>query len=174
MWKRWKAAMLNATEIRAVLRMFRVHKRFAFVFGQVAGIVPATAPPWHFNSEWHIAVSAHRWHELKCGSGTKTRGVVTPRRELDTQLCKFWEVYVRTNLFRLVAALSVALFCLFAAACGNNVSGHTYAGNGEVVKIEFQSGGKAFASMGPATSQCTYTQDGKKVTLDLRRRYRRC
>jgi hypothetical protein len=82
-----------------------------------------------------------------------------------TQLCASWEVYVRTNLFRLVAAVSVALFCLFAAACGNNVSGHTYAGNGAVVKIEFQSGGKAFASMGPVTSQCTYTQDGKKVTL---------
>ena len=34
-----------------------------------------------------------------------------------------------------------------------------------MVKIEFQSGGKAFASMGPMTSSCTYTQSGKTISL---------
>jgi hypothetical protein len=45
------------------------------------------------------------------------------------------------------------------------VKGHTYAGNGQLVSIQFQSGGKAYASMGPMTSNCTYTQSGKNITL---------
>jgi hypothetical protein len=56
---------------------------------------------------------------------------------------------------------------LVLAACGKSgsVEGNIYEGNGGVVKIEFQSGGKAFASMGPVTQPCSYAQDGKTVTL---------
>jgi hypothetical protein len=64
----------------------------------------------------------------------------------------------------LTAAATVFLG-LGALGCGGGVQGHTYAGNGEMVKIEFQSGGKAFASMGPMTSSCTYTESGNKVEL---------
>ncbi len=53
---------------------------------------------------------------------------------------------------------------LGAVGCGG-VKGHTYAGNGEMVKIEFQSGGNAIASMGPMSSSCTYTESGSKVEL---------
>ena len=64
-----------------------------------------------------------------------------------------------------LAGAGLALLCMGAAGCGKSVSGHTYAGSGELVKIEFRSGGKAFASMGPMTSNCTYTQSGKKISL---------
>jgi hypothetical protein len=54
---------------------------------------------------------------------------------------------------------------VFLAACGGRVSGNTCQDNGGVVQIEFRSGGKAYVSTGPISQQCTYTQDGKKVTL---------
>ncbi|MGB7265366.1 MAG: hypothetical protein WBC92_07620 [Terracidiphilus sp.] len=64
-----------------------------------------------------------------------------------------------------LAAAATAVLCLGMAACGSGVSGHTYAGNGEMVKIEFQSGGKAFTSFGAMTTPCTYTQSQKKIDL---------
>ncbi len=64
-----------------------------------------------------------------------------------------------------MAAAAVLLLCVFAAGCGNSVKGHTYAGNGQLVTIQFQSDGKAYTSMGPMTSTCTYTQSGNNVTL---------
>jgi hypothetical protein len=75
------------------------------------------------------------------------------------------EEKMKASLKGVLASAGVALLCLGATACGSSVSGHTYAGNGELVKIEFQSGGKAFASMGPMTSSCTYTQSGKTISL---------
>ncbi len=72
---------------------------------------------------------------------------------------------MKASLKGVLASAGVALLCLGATACGSSVSGHTYAGNGELVKIEFQSGGKAFAIMGPMTSSCTYTQSGKTISL---------
>ncbi|MGD0156672.1 MAG: hypothetical protein ABSB50_11265 [Terracidiphilus sp.] len=63
------------------------------------------------------------------------------------------------------AVAAAALVCLGVVGCGTKVQGHTYAGNGNVVSVEFQSGGKAYASMGPMTSACTYTQSGKTVNL---------
>lgn len=65
----------------------------------------------------------------------------------------------RTMVLAAVAASAML------AGCGNSVSGNTYTGAGNMVTIEFQSGGKAKASMGPMTSDCTYTQDGKTVAL---------
>jgi hypothetical protein len=64
-----------------------------------------------------------------------------------------------------LVAVASLLFCLLAAGCGSGVKGHTYAGPGGTVQISFQSDGKAFASMGPLTSSCTYTQNGNNVTL---------
>ena len=53
------------------------------------------------------------------------------------------------------------------AACGksNSVEGNTYEANGGVLKIEFQSGGKAVTTMGPMATNCTYTQSDKKINL---------
>jgi hypothetical protein len=65
----------------------------------------------------------------------------------------------------ILAAAAVTAISFGVAACGSGVKGHTYAGNGELVKIEFQSDGKALASMGPMTSTCSYTQSGNKITL---------
>lgn len=59
----------------------------------------------------------------------------------------------------------MAAAAMFLAACGASVSGNTYQDNGGVVQIEFRSGGKAYVSTGPISQQCTYTQDGNKVTL---------
>ena len=64
-----------------------------------------------------------------------------------------------------LAAASLALMCLCVAACGSGVQGHTYADNVGMVKIAFQSGGKAVTTMGPLTATCTYTQSGSQVTL---------
>jgi len=51
-------------------------------------------------------------------------------------------------------------------ACSGGVKGNTYADNGNVVQIEFKSGGKAYMSMGPMTNTCNYTESGKNVTLN--------
>jgi hypothetical protein len=75
------------------------------------------------------------------------------------------EEKMKVNLQSVVAGAAWTLLCLSATACGNGVSGHTYAGNGQLVKIEFQSGGKALTSFGPMTSNCTYTQSDKKISL---------
>jgi hypothetical protein len=72
---------------------------------------------------------------------------------------------VKANRKTLVAALSVTFVSLFVMACSSGVKGHTYAGPGGMVQIEFQSDGKAFASLGGMSSSCTYTQSGNKVTL---------
>ena len=53
-----------------------------------------------------------------------------------------------------------------AVACGGGVKGNTYVDNGNVVQIEFKSGGKAYMSMGPMTNTCTYSESGKNVTLN--------
>ncbi len=64
-------------------------------------------------------------------------------------------------------ALAVAVIGLVGVGigCGSKVEGNPYEGNGGIVKIEFKSGGKAFLSAGPATTTCTYTEDGKTVTM---------
>jgi hypothetical protein len=60
--------------------------------------------------------------------------------------------------------LTIVTFSL-AVGCGGSVKGNTYADNGGVVQIEFKSGDKAYLSMGPTTSTCSYSESGKKVTL---------
>jgi hypothetical protein len=60
-----------------------------------------------------------------------------------------------------VAVLVIAV----ATACGAKVAGSTYSGNGGIVKIEFKSDGKAYVSTGPVTTNCTYTEKGKSLTL---------
>ncbi len=69
---------------------------------------------------------------------------------------------VRSNgmLVLAIAALS------FALGCGGGVKGNTYADNGNVVQLEFKSGGKAYMSMGPMTNACSYTESGKNVTVN--------
>ncbi len=71
---------------------------------------------------------------------------------------------MRASVKRMAAVAAAGLVCLGAAGC-SKVKGHTFAGNGDLVKIEFDSGGKALASLGPLTSTCTYTESGSKVTL---------
>ena len=70
---------------------------------------------------------------------------------------------MKTSYRNELAAAAVAMLCCYATACGG-VKGHTYSGN--MVTVSFQSGGKASANMGPATSDCTYTQKSDKVELN--------
>lgn len=72
---------------------------------------------------------------------------------------------MKANIQYGVAVAGLALLCLGIAACGKGVKGYTYADNGGMVKIEFQSGGKAITTMGPITATCTYTESGSQVTL---------
>src|SRR5437764_8347782 len=64
-------------------------------------------------------------------------------------------------------SLLIAAFLSLTAACekSTSVEGNTYEANGGAMKIEFQSGGKAVTSVGPMSSTCTYTQNGKTVSL---------
>src|SRR5690349_13202749 len=64
-------------------------------------------------------------------------------------------------------ALTVAMIAALCAAigCSGKVEGNTYEDNGGVVKVEFKSGGKAYVSTGPVTNTCTYSEEGKSVTL---------
>ncbi len=55
--------------------------------------------------------------------------------------------------------------CMILMACGSKVSGHTYHDNGGVVKVEFESAGKAHISAGPMSRPCSYAESGKKVSL---------
>jgi hypothetical protein len=59
----------------------------------------------------------------------------------------------------------LAFCCIGVTACGADVAGSTYSGNGGVVRVEFKSGGKAYVSTGPVTTTCSYTEGGGKVTL---------
>ena len=65
-----------------------------------------------------------------------------------------------------VLATLATILPLLLVACGSSVSGSTYADNGGVVQIEFKSGGKAYVSTGPVSHTCSYTEDGKTVTLN--------
>ena len=65
------------------------------------------------------------------------------------------------------AVAFIAILSVCTTACGGaKAEGHTYSGNGGVVRIEFKSDGKAFVSTGPVTTPCTYTESGKALTLE--------
>ena len=64
-----------------------------------------------------------------------------------------------------VLAVGLVGFLVALTGCGSKIEGSTYEGNGGVIRIEFKSGGKAYLSAGPATTTCSYSESGKKVTL---------
>jgi hypothetical protein len=72
---------------------------------------------------------------------------------------KIKRTFSKTIAFAVLGALGAT------TGCASKVEGNTYEGNGGVVKVEFKSGGKAYMSAGPATTTCTYTAEGKTVTL---------
>jgi hypothetical protein len=74
---------------------------------------------------------------------------------------------VKNNFMGSKLLLVVAMGSLTSTVgCGGGVKGNTYVDNGNVVQIEFKSGGKAYMSMGPMTNTCTYTESGKNVTVN--------
>ncbi|MBZ5555521.1 MAG: hypothetical protein LAO21_22675 [Acidobacteriia bacterium] len=72
---------------------------------------------------------------------------------------------MKPNPSNILAVAVLATLLLAAAGCGGKVQGNTYRDNGGVVKIEFKTDGKAYVSTGPVTTPCTYSEEGKKVTL---------
>ena len=68
---------------------------------------------------------------------------------------------------RRLSAILVAMMALagLLAACGggSSVQGSTY--QSAMIKIEFKSGGVATATIGPMSTQCSYTQKDKQVTV---------
>jgi hypothetical protein len=67
-----------------------------------------------------------------------------------------------------VRAMNAAVFAMLAIAatsCGGSAEGHTYSGNGGVVKIEFKSDGKAYVATGPISTPCSYAEKGKTISL---------
>lgn len=71
---------------------------------------------------------------------------------------------LRTSRTHLSGALLLAT--IFSLGCGGGVAGNTYVDNGGVVQVEFKSGGKAYVSTGPVSHTCSYTENGKTVTLN--------
>lgn len=71
---------------------------------------------------------------------------------------------LNTSILRVLAF--TALASLGTTACGGSkAAGHTYAGADGVVRIEFQSDGKAHLSVGALSTPCTYKEAGKTLTL---------
>jgi hypothetical protein len=69
-----------------------------------------------------------------------------------------------TSIARNAAFFAALTAC--AVGCGGAaVGGHTYSGNGGIVRVEFKSDGKAFVSTGPISTPCTYSESGKTLAL---------
>ncbi len=62
-----------------------------------------------------------------------------------------------------IAAL--AILSLAVVACGSKVTG-TYSNATGLAMVELSSGGKATTTMMGQTSDCTYSVNGKQITLD--------
>src|SRR5882757_5974412 len=103
-------------------------------------ILPAQPARWR--------AATHRLPRIRDGEVNLASGGTTVKNKV-----------VRSNgmLVLAIAALSLAL------GCGGGVKGNTYADNGNVVQLEFKSGGKAYMSMGLVTNACSYTESGKNV-----------
>jgi hypothetical protein len=71
---------------------------------------------------------------------------------------------VKTSIAQTFVFVATLTVCTTGCS-GAKAEGHTYTGNGGVVKIEFKSGGKAFVSTGPVSTPCTYSESGKTLTL---------
>lgn len=64
----------------------------------------------------------------------------------------------------LVAAILAA--AIGFAGCGDPpIAGNTYGDSGNMISLEFLSGGKATFKIAGAAVPCTYTQNGKKITV---------
>lgn len=63
----------------------------------------------------------------------------------------------------LAAACAVLLGCCLG--CGNSVQGNTYADANGMMKVQFQSGGKALVTIGFSTQNCEWTQSSSNVNL---------
>ena len=75
-------------------------------------------------------------------------------------------VRIEKQAFRKLAAiLAAACVCTFLDACESRVSGSIYHSNGGAVQVQFQSGGKAYASAGTIIRACSYSESGKTVSL---------
>jgi|SoiMethySBSTD1v2_1073268.scaffolds.fasta_scaffold725809_2 hypothetical protein len=70
------------------------------------------------------------------------------------------------NTGRAMNAVVFGMLAVAVTGCGGSAAeGHTYAGNGGMVKIEFKSDGKAYVATGPVSTPCSYTEKGKNITL---------
>lgn len=61
------------------------------------------------------------------------------------------------------AAAAIATISILLSACGSHVKGNTY--EAFPIAIEFHAGGRATFSSGSDATDCTYTENGSKVTL---------
>ena len=70
---------------------------------------------------------------------------------------------MKIGLQSVLSSAVVALACLAVLGCGSKVSGKKYETG--FISISFQSGGKATFASGPVSTDCTYKESGKKITL---------
>jgi len=70
---------------------------------------------------------------------------------------------MKRGLHSAMFAAAIAVAGLVAACGGSSVQGSTY--KSAMIKIEFKSGGVATATIGPMSTQCSYTQKDKQVTV---------
>jgi hypothetical protein len=68
------------------------------------------------------------------------------------------------NMAKVTSAIVFGVVSLSSCG-GGSAEGHTYSGNGGVVKIDFKSDGKAYVATGPVSTPCTYTEKGKTLSL---------
>ena len=65
------------------------------------------------------------------------------------------------NPVRAMKGVVFGMLAIAATSCGGSAEGHTYSGNGGVVKIEFKSDGKAYVATGPISTPCSYTEKAR-------------
>jgi hypothetical protein len=53
----------------------------------------------------------------------------------------------------------------FMLGCGNSVQGNTYADASGMMKMQFQSGGKALVTIGYTTQNCQWSQSSSNVAV---------
>jgi len=59
---------------------------------------------------------------------------------------------------------SLLLAC--SLGCGNSVQGNTYADANGMMKMQFQSGGKALVTIGFSTQNCQWSQSSNNVVVN--------
>ncbi|HEY1757993.1 MAG TPA: hypothetical protein VGG72_21675 [Bryobacteraceae bacterium] len=61
--------------------------------------------------------------------------------------------------------MAAGLLLVCCLGCGNSVQGNTYADANGMMKIDFQSGGKALVTIGMSSQNCQWSQSSSNIAV---------